>query len=267
MVTKYSLYMKVQKVYLLQQSQILGNPMYKSLYSPNASNQNGSPYLAINHYGILVLHLQQNVLLCLEQPVNIAGDMNSNLGNREQQGRATTGDMNSGLVDNRQHGGPSMVALGVGVPCGIIGLIILVAISICIGWLIRHVQPQIHYKKKYPENGHMPDNTNNPSGFQVQTNITCQQQLDKSESRRINCGNADLSIQAHVRSHNEAHCQIECEGEEIEMTSHNVAYQLEANQTRNVDAHSAMPPSHKLPPLPLHEIIPDEEEQLYEYIL
>ena len=206
------------------------------------------------------------MLLCLEQPVGTAGDINGNLGNREQQGRATTGDMNSGLANNQQPGGSSTVAIAAGVPCGIIGLMILVAVCVCIGYIIRHVQPQIHYEINHPEDGHMPNHTN-PSGLQLQANTAYQQQLDNGESRMINSRNADLSNQADVRLHSEAHSQIEREDEGIQMTLHNVAYQLQGNETHNMDVHSAMPPSHKLPTPPLHETIPDEEEHLYEYIL
>ena len=207
------------------------------------------------------------MLLCLER-VHTAGDTNSNLGNNEQQGRTTTGDKNSALAKPKQHGGSSStVAIAAGVPCGIIGLMILIALCICIGYVIRHVQPQVHYVKNYnPEDGHMPDNTN-PNGLKLPANAACRQQPDNDESRRINGRSADLSNHAHIRSHNEEHRQIEHEDEGIQMTSHNVAYQLQGNETHNMDAHSAMLLSHKLPTLPLHETIPDEEENLYEYIL
>ena len=75
----------------------------------------------------------------------------------------------------------------------------------------------------------MPDHTS-PSGLQA--NTAYQQQLDNSEFRMRN---ADLSNLAGIKLHSEARSQTEREDEQIQMTSHNVAYQLQGNQTHNTD--------------------------------
>lgn len=203
------------------------------------------------------------MVLPLEPPGSIAGDMNTKLGKNNQQGVTTAGDKNSEGRNNLEQGGALTVIIAAGVPCSIIGLILFVAIGICIGWLIRHVQP---HEKKFPGDGRMPVSDNaNPRATQLQVNSTGRQQFDNREPIRINSRMADISNQANVRSHSEAHSQIQHEDQGIETISNYVAY-LQGNQTCNVDVNSAVPPSHKLPTLP-HETIPDEEEHLYEYIL
>lgn len=95
---------------------------------------------------------------------------------RESEDRTTPTEKASKEDGNN---GQSTVAIATGVGGGFVGIVALVAMCICVGWLTRHVQVHVHYSERTQQANQ--DGRTNSNEMLVQENTAYGQTPDNSQ--------------------------------------------------------------------------------------
>ena len=170
---------------------------------------------------------------------------------------------------------PSTVTIAAGVAGGFVGIVALVAMCICVGWITRHIQVHVHYsERKQQADQDRRSHCAITNEMLLQENAAYRQTPDNSQptspTNRITERTVWLN-EALSRSWSIPHGGTG----RRETISNNVAYhhgntvQMEATNRSNYD-HLTLPLPYEYPVVQQHQTTLDDsvtDDQPYEYIL
>ena len=175
---------------------------------------------------------------------------------------------------------PPTVVIAAGVVGGFVGLVALVAMCVCIGWLTRHIQVHVHYAEKNQPTEDGRQHRANSNEMLVQVNAAYRQALETSQ-QPINTTNRIAEEMAWMNEDHARQCGVP-RGDGIHhesvrhntVMSNNIAYHqgnttwtTEGNNRRNYD-HLTVPLPYEYPILEHQSAARDNsEDHPYDYIL